>query len=463
MIHQYHLSQSCTNNNITTSRASPVMVNILAMLNHHQRRREFHRTLHNNSTDAGDQPDWSYWVAKESTESTPSNEKGLGASQSLFDLILNKDEQSNLASSYQRNETLENFFASQTEERLQTEQFESLESAFQDFKDLIQPPSKPQDLSHSYPLKYNREQYQDLEERVRKETDELLKGLTNEEIDKILWDTQLANDILKQKSLREPRISLSNFEIRNEMDAERMALDQFRRAFKGLKQSEENMSYVERKINLLTKSYSYHLQQKKRDHILETEKDKKEQMYNVFKKQADNNPEAFKTFADSILKKQTVPIDFVLQNYANGVTVEEITKMILAQEKPELAKPSYEVDHFSAIRAVVQTFIEARQEYCREILGVKTGRRHATGFTLYADRAVSKDDSLGYIFNRHKAIRDVDRIERTMSNLDENTPTKAEKAKRAARTARRRLEGQRLDNTMKVFMWVKKYKNHILK
>ena len=71
-----------------------------------------------------------------------------------------------------------------------------------------------------------------------------------------------------------------------------------------------------------------------------------------------------------------------MKNYVNGVTVEEIAKMIAAQQNPDLAKPSYETDAFSAIRSVVQKYIDARQEFCREVLGVKTGRKHPTGFTF---------------------------------------------------------------------------------
>ncbi|EFC35610.1 predicted protein [Naegleria gruberi] len=113
---------------------------------------------------------------------------------------------------------------------------------------------------------------------------------------------------------------------------------------------------------------------------------------------------------------------------------------------------------------LVQSYIDARQEYCRDILGVKTGKRHATGVTLYADRALAKGDSLGFLRARLLAIRDQDRIERTITNLHSgNTLTKSQKAKRSERSGRRRYEGQKLDNTMKVFMWVKKYRNRILK
>ncbi|EFC39311.1 hypothetical protein NAEGRDRAFT_81296 [Naegleria gruberi] len=454
MMSLYSGNIRANNNNKNNKKVSSPLLSVIATLQNKQA--EFH--TNNISSNSSDQPDWSFWVNKESSKQAEKS----STSQSLFDLILNKDQQPKTPVSYDRNETLENFFASQTES-LQAEQFESLESAFEDFQNLIRPPTKNDELRYMYPLKVG-EEHSEIEEQVKNDVALQLEGLTAEEIDKIYCDVKLENDILKQKALRDKNVSIDEFAINTDIDSERIALEQARRAFRAVKISQEKLSPVERKVDQLTKSYTYYLQQKKREQLNQEEKDRKEQMYNVFKKQADTNPEAFNTFAQTILKKKNIPVDFILESYVSGIPVEEIARQILAKENSQLAKPSYEIDSFAEIRRVVQSYIDARQEYCRDILGVKTGKRHATGVTLYADRALAKGDSLGFLRARLLAIRDQDRIERTITNLHSgNTLTKSQKAKRSERSGRRRYEGQKLDNTMKVFMWVKKYRNRILK
>ena len=437
-----------------------------ALLRTASRFMEYHTSIINNNTSAagtgGDQPDWDYWVNKSLSSEPSAVEKS--SSQSLFDLILNKDEQPNTQVSSARNETLENFFATQAEERLQQEQFETLESAFQQFTDLIRPQTSKRDLKYMYPLRINEEEYKATSEQIDQETERELEGLSEEEIDKIFWDAKLENQLAKGKAFLNKQVNLGDFVINTEIEAERVTLEQARRAFKVAREKQANMSDLERKVEQLTKSYGYSLQEKKRQQCFESEKEKREQMYNVFKKQADSNPEAFKTFSQGILSKKGVSVDFIMENYVNGVSIEEITKMILSKQNPELAKASYEIDSFAPIRNAVQTYIENRQQYCRDVLGIKSGKRHANGITLHVDRAITKGDNLSFLRSRLNAIRDQDRIERTVWNLNTlNTPTKSQKAARSARTAKRRLEGQKLDNTMKVFMWVKKYRNKILK
>ncbi|KAL9653645.1 hypothetical protein ABK040_009122 [Willaertia magna] len=429
------------------------------------------RNFHNSNTLRGDEDDidWSSYLSQSLTNEEAAAE--TTSSQDIFNIILEKDPHADSLSS---SSFLQSLLQGDSEQKEKQEQENELdydpETPITEVYQFIQEALKTKDVptvGYPYKLKISKEQYEENVKQVEEELKQKLDGLKPEELDKLYWDIKLANAKKKEKALSSGKVVLEDFQTPTQLETERMQMDAIFRLIRRENEKNKSLSPKEAKINALTTSYLNYLKDLKKQANIEMEKEKKQHMYNVLKTQADKNPESFETFSKEFLSKKSISHEFILEQYANGFTTEEITLKVLSEENPLFAQPSYASDPYESIRPIMQKFIENRQEYLRGMVGIKTGRRHGTGFVVYGDRSamdVKYKDNPTEIIDRVHAIRDKNRYERTLINLHKRgTLTKAEKEKRRERTGKRRYEGQKLDNTMKVFMWVKKYRGKMLK
>jgi len=302
------------------------------------------------------------------------------------------------------------------------------------------------------------------------------------------------------------------------MSQQQADLDLFVRRFKKLQDDFRHKQAVmtphQRKYDLLRRSYqkTLALEQARREFEM-TITPNIEQHRRKLDHLREMDPRAYNRTKMELILERDLPdniTDLLITKALTGCTVAELQQYYYSFKYPELKKASYEIDQYADVRDKIMASIEERQERMRMLAGIKGGRRGRTPFLVsyfddadYYDRYLmtkevvnkilespnsvaieeeeediynSKPVRIAKVLNKNnmlisepnlpdfKAIERIHQRER-IYRTDGHQPllTEAEKRDRRMRTSNRRIMSNRLDNTIKAFMFMRKYRSHVFK
>jgi hypothetical protein len=354
----------------------------------------------------------------------------------------------------------------------------------------------------------------ELGKQIDDHVEKLFSELTPDEFDKVYNDNKVMNDRLKEKI--QERLDQETYEGRSpvevvlelihsydEEDANnprlfyaeaQQQLESFVRYYKSLQDKYHRklitMTPQEKRHHMLTLAFKKHVltQQAQRMHNL-TEVPFAQQRRSELDHLKDMNPRLYNKKRDELTMERNLPNeinDLLVAKALQGVSIAELKKYYESFKYPELKKASYEIDLYLKERDAILQNIENRQSVMRSLAGIKDGRRGRTPMITFRwndeklyhqylkykeyERNGSKGDTepefgegqlpeneeleAAYIEQRER----VDRFYGKQPFL-----TRAEQRDRRARATKRRVMNQRLDNTVKAIMFMRKYKGHALK
>jgi hypothetical protein len=347
-----------------------------------------------------------------------------------------------------------------------------------------------------------------LKDKIEQEVNELFTQLTAEEFDKLFYDARAENMLLKDlkkkivekaKSATEEEtrtayllhrlepdsLSLtSNQEYRkllNTMLDGTLTLDNLRDVVREARSEYARKSERQRTKELLSTSYKFYLQQ--RD--LDFEKQRNEYGFSQLVKKYDElfkfSLETYKTNLGDLYSKSlpTGVVDSVFDKIVSGASVAEAKKYFDSVTHVALETPEYEYDEYASFREEIQQQIDERQYDIATNNGIKTGRRNAmvqlvipnhdeTEFaqliknnngqrTMEALQLPSPDRFFEVVDNCSR-MEKWDRKVDDGYKLARTYMPKRAREKRMERTAMRRFNIIKLENTIRAFSWVRKYR-----